>query len=58
MAFSNIYKNGLIVILSLIIGLLIAVGYDMYDGGLSVAGDYKIYYWHDVVEYVKSFFNT
>ena len=40
----------------LILGLLIAISYELYTDGIMIAGEYKIYYWADVFAYIKSFF--
>jgi hypothetical protein len=40
----------------LILGLLIAISYELYNGGIMIAGEYKVYYWADVFAYIKSLF--
>ncbi|MEN4053701.1 MULTISPECIES: hypothetical protein [Sulfurimonas] len=40
----------------LILGLLIAISYELYNGGIMIAGEYKVYYWADVFAYIKNLF--
>lgn len=42
-------KNGLFFLVSAGIGLAFATGYDLYHGGLVFDGEYRIYYWSDLL---------
>ena len=55
-SFPTIYKNTLIVIAGMLLGLIIALSYDISDGGIMIAGEYKTYYWTDIIQYFKDFF--
>lgn len=50
------FKTVLFYLSSVMIGLIIAVSYDIYDGGITFAGEYSTYYWSDIIQYIKSFF--
>lgn len=50
------FKTVLFYLSSVMIGLIIAVSYDIYDGGITFAGEYQTYYWTDIIQYVKDLF--
>ena len=56
LSFPTIYKNTLIVIAGMLLGLIIAVSYDISDGGIMFAGEYKTCYWADIIQYLQSLF--
>lgn len=50
------FKTVLFYLSSVMIGLIIAISYDIYDGGITFAGEYQTYYWSDIIQYVKGLF--
>ena len=50
----QIIKNMFLMISAMILTLFVCMGFDLMNG-LRFTGDYHIYFWSDVVQYIGSF---